>query len=341
MNTTTNKANGEAITFAEFNQSTQHGRGRGLGSIADALTRSGILAAPLARTGWGDNRPLSRGELVAAWYRGEADPFGLAAAAVEEQTREDVRLVANCLRALKSKITDNGGTVTETMEQEATGAGLAAVVAWRNGSLAAPVVPGARVADAVAVVAWRAVSDELSRDDRGHTVELSTVSDEWLVAAVEPLAVACVAGIETRGDKAARWLKERGAARRKAALPVRMDNLRHGHARRVQLVERIEAAAARLLGGDSVDNAARAVGFKDRYHGGKLKEAAGVQLARAARACGLNFSLVQPSNRPTVADEFNPFRRPLAVAGRQFAAGELWGASLTAETDAAGFIVWN
>ena len=311
----TTKANGgEPFTLAEFNQSIQHGRGRGLGIMADALARV-ELAAPLARTGWGDNRPLSRGELVAAWYRGEADPFGLAARAVEEQTAEDVRLVGNCLRALVSKITDNGDKVTETMREEARGAGAAAVVAWRNGALACPPVPGARVADAVAVVAWRAVSDELSRDDRGHSVELSTVSDEWLAAAVHPDAAELVGGIETRDDRAARWLRERGMARRKAALPVRMDNLRHGHARRVALVERVEAAAARLLGGDSVDAAAAAVGFKARIHGGKVKEAAGVQLSRAARAVGLVFNLSQPRNGETAADEFNPHRRALAMDG--------------------------
>jgi hypothetical protein len=157
------------------------------------------------------------------------------------------------------------------------------------------------VVEAVAVVAWRAVSDELSRDDKGHSVELSTVSDEWLAAAVEPLAVACLAGFESRSDKAARLLRERGAKRRKAALPGRMDNLRHGHARRVQLVGRIETAAA--------------VGFKARLRGGKVNQQAGVQLARAARAVGLNFALVQPRNGATAADEFNPWRRPLALDG--------------------------
>jgi hypothetical protein len=272
-----------------------------------------VEAAPMD---WGGRRPLWRRELVAAWYRGEpSDKFGLMAAAVEDQTREDVALVGRFAKLLKTKIEDNGGKVSATMEEEARGAGAAAVVAWRNGALPCPAVPGERVPQAVAVVAWRAVSDELSRDDKGHTVELSTVSDEWLAAAVEPLAVACLAGYESRSDKAARLLRERGAARRKSALPGKMDNLRHGHGRRVQLVERVGAAAARLLGGDSIDAAAAAVGFKARLHGGKVKEQAGVQLARAARAVGLNFALVEPCNGATAADEFNPWRRPLALDG--------------------------
>ena len=315
MNTSTSTANGEPDRFTEFNQSIQHGRGRGLASVGD-LVGAALAQVEAAPMDWGGRRPLSRRELVTAWYRGEpSDKFGLMAAAVEDQTREDVALVGRFAKLLKTKIEDNGGKVSATMEEEARGAGAAAVVAWRNGALPCPVVPGERVPQAVAVVAWRAVSDELSRDDKGHTVELSTVSDEWLAAAVEPLAVACLAGYEERSDKAARLLRERGAARRKMALPGKMDNLRHGHGRRVQLVERIGAAAARLLGGDSIDAAAAAVGFKARLHGGKVKEQAGVQLARAARAVGLNFALVEPCNGATAADEFNPWRRPLALDG--------------------------
>ena len=287
-----------------------------MASVGDLVGAALAQVEPVAAGDWGAWRPLWRRDLVAAWYRGEpSDKFGLMAAAVEDQTREDVALVGRFAKLLKTKIEDNGGKVSATMEEEARGAGAAAVVAWRNGALPCPAVPGERVPQAVAVVAWRAVSDELSRDDKGHTVELSTVSDEWLAAAVEPLAVACLAGYESRSDKAARLLRERGAARRKAALPGKMDNLRHGHGRRVQLVERVGAAAARLLGGDSIDAAAAAVGFKARLHGGKVKEQAGVQLARAARAVGLNFALVEPRNGATAADEFNPWRRPLALDG--------------------------
>jgi len=313
MKTTTASPDGGRFSSSQFEANHDKGRGRGLANLGDALARV-ELAAPLA---WidGHNRPLWRGELVAAWYRGESDPFGLAAVAVAEQTAEDVRMVSNFLRLLTCKIKDNDGAVSDTMREEARGAGLAAVVQWRNGVLECPPVPAPRVAEAVAVVGWRAVSDELSRDDQGHSVELSSVSAEWLAAAVHPDAAELVGGIETRDDRAARWLRERGQARRKASLPAKIDNLRHGHARRVQLVERIEAAAARLVGGDSIDHAARAVGFKARLHGGKVKESAGVQLARAARAVGLVFNLTQPRNGETAADEFNPFRRPVALAG--------------------------
>ncbi|HTB82222.1 MAG TPA: hypothetical protein VK742_01085 [Candidatus Sulfotelmatobacter sp.] len=302
---------GGRFSFTQIEIKPDHGHGRGLNNLADAFPA--MDAATLARTSWGDNRPLSRVELVAAWYRGERDEFGLVEAAADEQTADDLRLVANCVRACVRAIVDGGRVVTPTMRDEATGAGLAAVVAWRNGASLAPPVTSERIVEAVACVAWRAVSDELSRDDKGRTVALSTVSDEWLAGAVEPLAVACVAGLESRSDKAARWVRERGQANRRAALPVKVETFRHGHARRRNLVDRIEAAAARLIDGDSVDTAAAAVGFKARMHGGKVKEQAGVQLARAARAVGLNFSLVQPSNGATEQDEFNPYRRTLAL----------------------------
>jgi hypothetical protein len=306
---------GETDRFTNHGQINIEGRGRGLVCVENVLARAQVEASKFpAGVDWGAGRPLVRGELVKAWYAGESDAMGLAAAAAAEQTVEDVRLVTNCLRALVRHIEDKGGNVRQATQEEARAAGLCALVQWRNGVLACPAIPGKRVVDGAAVVAWRAVSDEISKDDMGHSVELSSVSDEWLAAAVEPLAVACCAGFESRSDKAARWLRQRGAARRKAALPAQMDRLRHGHGRHRALVDRVEAAAARLIGGDSIDAAARAVGFKDRWLGGTIKEAAGVQLARAARACGLVFNLIQPRNGATAADEFNPYHRPLAIA---------------------------
>ncbi len=327
---------GEPETFTNYGQLNKGGRGRGLASVGDALAQVAPVQV-VAGVDWGAGRPLWRRELVAAWYRGERDALGLIEAAANEQAQLDLKLVENCVRAIVSKLADNGRKVERPRRaavtvkdnsgrdcvrvrvaggeewQRAVSAGIAAIVQWRNGALASPVVPGSRVVEAVAVVAWRGVSDELSHDAFGHSVELSSVSDEWLAGAVEPLAVACCVGIESRGDKAARWLRERGAARRKQVLPARLDTLRHGNSRRAALVDRIEAAAARLLGGDSIDAAARSVGFKDRMHGGSIKEAAGVQLARAARACGLVFNLLQPHGT-TAADEFNPYHRPLAIA---------------------------
>ena len=365
----TNPSGGRRSSSANFEQipDTGRGRGRGLANLGDALSRVAMVA-PAART-W-DNEPMTRAALVAAWYRGESDALGLIAAAADEQTAADVRLVENCVRALAQRLADNGRKVEQPRRvavvvkdasgrdsvrvrwdggeewQRAAAAGLAAVVAWRNGALDCPTVPGARVVDAVAVVAWRGVVDELSRDDIGRTVELSAVSGEWLAAAVHPDAAELVAGMETRDDKAARWLRERGQAKRKAALPSQMENLKHGHARRVALVERIETAAGRLLAGDTVDNAARAVGFRDG--GGKSKRSAGDALAAAARAVGLNFSLFPPSNRPTVADEFNPYGRKLVLdAGETVApfvpldAGKAWQRGLFAVTLSDGSVEWS
>ena len=330
MKTMTNPSDGRRFSSANDEQIPETGRGRGLANIGDALSLVEVVT-PAART-W-DNEPMTRAALVAAWYRGESDALGLIQAAADEQTAADVRLVENCVRALAQRLADNGRTVEHPRRvavvvkdssgrdsvrvrldggeewQRAAAAGLAAVVAWRNGALDCPTVPGARVVDAVAVVAWRGVVDELSRDDIGRTVELSAVSGEWLAAAVHPDAAELVAGIESRDDKAARWLRERGQAKRKAALPSKMESFKHGNARRVALVERIETAA---------------------------------------RAVGLNFSLVQPSNRPTVADEFNPHGRKLVLdAGETVApfvpsdAGKSWARGLFAVLQPCGAVEWS
>jgi hypothetical protein len=123
---------------------TGKGTGNGWQALAIWSVRRWRKSGRRRRRDWGAWRPLSRCELVAAWYRGESDPFGLAAVAAAEQTADDLRLVSNCLRAIKTKIKDNGGKVSATMKEEARGAGALAVVAWRNGALACPAVPGAR-----------------------------------------------------------------------------------------------------------------------------------------------------------------------------------------------------
>jgi hypothetical protein len=303
MNTKTAIDNGgEADRFTNHGQINNVGRGRGLANLGDALERAQVEASKFpAGADWGAGRPLWRRELVAAYYRGERDALGLIEAAAIEQAAEDVKLVANCLRALVLRIEDKGHKITEQQREEAKGAGVAALVEWRNGVRACPSVRGSRVVEAAAVVAWRAVSDELGKSRLGHSVEFSDVSTEWLAdlgdcwAIVEPLAVACCAGLESRNDKAVRLIRERGAARRGQRLAGRLDKFRQGaHGRRVALVARIETAARAIINGASIDAAARAVGFKDRP--GHWQQA-GADLARAARACGIRFNLTQPAKK--------------------------------------------
>jgi hypothetical protein len=353
------KSSGASVqTFAKLNQTTNQGAGAGAGlsSVGDALARAQVEASKFpAGVDWGAGRPLSRPVLAAAWYAGESDAMGLASVAVESwrrvvvvddcgdivrdefgepkinlrlsddcQAADDMRLVKNCVRALVAKVKDKGATVTATMRDEARAAGLCALVQWRNGVSACPAVPGSRVVDAAAVVAWRAVSNELARDMLGHSVEASSVSDSWLVEGVEPWAAAddcdIVAALrrrdlaacqdDDRRERVGRWWRERGAARRKAQLPNKIDRLRHGHGRRLALVDRMEHAARLLLGGASIDDAAAAVGFKGRAH---KSETSGAMLARAARAVGLKFRLTPPPKGAGEPDEFNPHKRKLSL----------------------------
>jgi hypothetical protein len=359
MTTKTKFNGGEPDTFAKLNQTINQGAGAGAGlsSVGDALARARVEASAFpAGADWGAARPLSRSVLAAAWYAGESDAMGLAAAAVQSwrrvavvddcgnivhdklgkpkinlrladdcQAAEDLRLVNNCVRALVSKVKDNGATVTATMRDEARAAGLCALVQWRNGALPCPAVRGKRVVDGAAVVAWRAVSDELTRDMLGHSVEASSVSDAWLVEAVEPRAAAddcyIMAAIrrldlaacldDMRRERVGRWWRERGAARRKAQLPGKIDRLRRGHGRRLALVDRVEHAARLMLEGASIDDAAAAVGFRARP---AKRQTSGSMLARAERAIGLKFRLTPPPKGAGEPDEFNPYHRPLAIA---------------------------
>ena len=287
----------------EITNSIQHGRGRGLVSL-DLSGVTGAAARPLA-----DNLPICRDTAARAWYAGE--PLGAAAAAAAaEQTAADVRLCGHLAALLAGRMETNGQLAKVKFQRGKAGAGaaaskswpllaawpqsirdgagaaVAAVVAWRNGALPSPLVTGGRNADTVAVVAWRALVASVKADGLGESVDLSSVSDSWLVASLDPLAVACVSGIETRDDKASRFLSERGAARRKAQLERRIEDLQAGQtARRRDLIERIGAAARRMIGGDTFVAAAAAVGFKADNSG----NSAGSRLAAAARKAGFQF----------------------------------------------------
>jgi hypothetical protein len=249
---------------------------------------------------------MSRGELVEAAYRGEEpDALGVMAVAAADQAAADVELCERLAGLLAARMESNGQLSRVKIKSSAAAskswprlslwpesirdgaaAAAAAVVGWRNGVLPSPVVAGERMADTVAVVAWRALVASVKADDLGESVDLSSVSESWLVASLEPLAVACVSGVESRSDKASRWLAERGAARRKAQLERRVEDLQSGQtARRRELIARIGAACRRMIGGDSFE-AAAAVGFKaDSGH------TAGDKLATAARRIGLKMQV--------------------------------------------------
>ena len=237
----------DAFRPANLNQSSTTGAGKWSYHQPDALPVSVALASD----------ELPAGELLRACQ----------ALRAEEQGQADLALGRKLAHALRWRIIADGRDVSETTEQDGAAAATAAVVAWRNGALPSPVVAPGKTAAAVQVVAWRAVVAEISADTFGNSIELSSVSDQWLLAECSALAVACVAGFETRDEKARRLLAERGKAKRKLRLLARAElvkaainrqkRLFHKYSRRCALVDKVTRAALLLLSGVSLDAAAR------------------------------------------------------------------------------------
>ena len=302
-----------------------------IGAALDAVMNTQHQAG--AGADWGAGQPLTADTLAAAWYAGErlggmaaqlatsagavivtgTDDKGepvkawLDDSALGRQSADDVAMCRKFAALLRRRMAADGREVSDDSERDGAAAGVAAVVAWRNGVAPSPVVAGkgewtfdgggmvkggARVSEAVAVVAWRAVVEEMSADTLGNSVEVSTVSDSWLAGDlsgdVEPLAVAVLGSLmESRSDKASRLVRERGAARRKAQLAAKLDLFKAGaNSRRRELVDKIGRACSLLMDGADIDTAAAAVGFN-----ASGQTSAGDRLARAVRALGLRFQL--------------------------------------------------
>ena len=290
-----------------------------LGAAFDAAisqnqqTGAGAGKPNLAADVWGEGKPINTESLAAAWYAGErlgsmAALLAIGAGAAVEhigadgkavkvwrddsalgrQAADDLAMCRKFARLLRQRVAGDGREVNQASEDDATGAGVADVVAYRNGALPAPTIDGERVAEAVAVVAWRAVVASMAADKLGEAVELSSVGEDWLSREVDACAFLAVAGIETRGDKARRWLAERAKARAKARVAARLDLFKAGASkRRRDLIDRIARACELLIAGAAIDDAAVQVGFKAS---GK-RTSAGDRLTRAVRALGLPFRL--------------------------------------------------
>ncbi len=277
------------------------GRGRdGLQKIGDVFPQTQIRIAPAAEQDI-DAAAIADGKAIARRpYSGlfvtelGAGSMGeeLASRAVplgsllrEVQGASDLRLARACARRLVAKIKANGGQINEDTERDAVGAGVVALAKWRTGEGDEP---------RAARVCWRGVEREVSGDILGDSIELSGVSAEWLmdIQKVEPLAVACVGGYETRDERARRYLTERGAARRASKVFPILERFAAGAGqRRRELADRIGRACLLLIGGESLDAAALAVGFH-----ASGRSSAGDRLARAARAVmpGVHFDLRAP-----------------------------------------------
>jgi hypothetical protein len=262
--------------------------------MKSALQNVGLIQTEPKGTGAG---AAMHGEtLLAGLLLGDETPAGamlreVQAAAVERQAVEDIRLCRKLAQLLRRRMESDGREVNDTTERDAAAAGVVAVVQWRSGVLPSPIVTSDKTPHAVNAVAWRAIVAEMSADTFGSSVELSSVSEDWLLAACDPLAVACVGGLESRYDKVTRWMAERGAVRRKARVLERLELFKAGAgARRRELIDKTGRACLLLVGGYSLDSAAAQAGFKAAG-----RSSAGDRLAQAVRALGVGvqFNLRQ------------------------------------------------
>jgi len=228
--------------------------------------------------------------------------------------------VARLRSALSKRRGDNGPS--DTTLREAVGDAAAAIVQWRNGQELEGGEYGARG------VAQRAAVRSIAFDALGESIdnwrrEESNGVEDWDCLAGSTLPLPQLVGDASREDKAARLRFERTRAARPAKLTRRMDSLRAmgGRGRRVALLDKVQAAIAGLLRGESADQAALAAGFKAGGIGrGAVRPAD--RLTQALRRLGFKWRF---QARESDGQEsgfrlaFPPARWPLAFPPDQYA----------------------
>jgi hypothetical protein len=216
-------------------------------------------------------------------------PVGPLLQAVQGQ--RDLAMAKRQARKLVATMQRNGSEPSNATEGDAIGDGVLAVLRWRQ--TFGPV----HINDTATLVCWRAVVASIARRDLlGESLDTIAAGDgdgggvdyDTLTASALPLPQLC--GDASREDKAARLLFERARAKRAALLARRFEALAVGATgRRRQAIERIHRAAVLLLHGETLDNAAAAVGYHAAGQGRGFHRA-GDWLVRAARRLGLRFT---------------------------------------------------
>ena len=175
----------------------------------------------------------------------------------------------------------DGKTVELSSFEAAIQDAFCAVVMWRAGGVMVRDANGCDTLGAgdlekhVARVAWRALVASLSTDSVGESIQImGGQEDDWLFAQILPS--------ESRAERKARWAIEARAGSRQMELVQKMADIGAGRGRRKAAVEKVGNALGLMLGGDTLDQAAAAVGFKVRG-----RHAAGDSLLRAAKRLGI------------------------------------------------------
>ena len=273
MNTTTQ--NTVPDYSGNFSDTTTTGAGRGLAT--------GLSPAKPNTTGAGAGVLLGiEAMTVADALGGRELAAGALLAACQQQ--QDARIVERSAYKLRARMQGDGKAIEDCAFSAAVQDAFCAVTMWRAGVTTTRTDDGADTMTSagagdlekhVARVAWRALVASLSADSVGVTLQIfGGAEDDWLCAQMLPS--------ESRTERAARLWIERNAGNRQALLVRRMSHVSGGRGRRAQAIEKVSNALGLMLGGDSLDTAALAVGFKVRG-----RHAAGDGLIRAATRLGL------------------------------------------------------
>lgn len=310
----------------------QCARARGAGAGLESM------AAAFAAAGFPDTVQPMRSRALG---NVEAMPINTACGTIERpagellqsvQAQLDLQLCKSCARKLKGRMAADGHDITQEMLADGIQAGALALAQWRAGAGDATEIMAARVA-------WRAIVHELSQDRFGDSVQIESVSDDWLWHNAQTKQ-------ESRQERAARLFVERAAFQRQSRLQARLASLPGGRGKRQAVIDKVGNAAAMLLQGERLDTAAAMAGFKGH---GRTKAAD--RLIQAVKRIGLlsktgtggqqftaRMSTREDGERRGEFIAIEPQRAAL-VLGSQFVSS--WDTGLIAVSDIDGCIEWQ
>lgn len=238
-----------AFSRAEnFSNHTNRARGTGTGlvSVFDALAGAGIkVSAPSSRRIALGSEAMTIAQALASVEQ----PCGTLL--LECQGVRDLALAQSCVSKLAKRMQADGREVNDDTRADAIAASAYALTVWRHTGTG----PDGQPETLAGRVAWRAAVKEISRDTFGDSIQIHTVSDDWLWWNAAQ-------GSESRAERAARFWVERAAKLRQKSLIRRLASMPAGRGKRAETIERIGNAAAMLLTGETLDNAAAMAGFK-------------------------------------------------------------------------------
>jgi hypothetical protein len=257
-----------------FSNSGHRARGAGLASLGDALVDAGLVSAPSSRRMDLGIEAMTITEALAS----AAQPAGPLL--LECQGQRDLALARACCSKLVRRMAADGREVSEDSQRDAVAAGVHTLAMWRKTGAGAD---GA--AETLAArVAWRGVVTELSRDHYGDSVQIHTVSDDWLW-------FNAAQSDESREERAARFKVQRAASTRQNRLTRRLASMPGGRGKRAAVIERVGNAAAMLLAGETLDSAAAMAGFTGNEAGRKKPSDRLIQACKRLGLVGDGFQI--------------------------------------------------